>query len=102
MWGPLLAWLQGPSLAAPHPSPALQPLTDYSPHLPMPCPCLGREHEARTLLSFTLTASCVALMFLVRKLGRVLGQMERMSVSEAAMLKQVRLQGGGWVWCPQE
>lgn len=49
-----------------------------------------REHEAHTLLSFTLTASCVALMFLVRKLGRVLGQMDRMSVSEAAMLKQVK------------
>ena len=40
-------------------------------------------------------------MFLIRKLGRVLGQMERMSVSEAAMLKQVRPAGlRAGVWAP--
>ncbi|EFN50774.1 hypothetical protein CHLNCDRAFT_142489 [Chlorella variabilis] len=48
------------------------------------------EHEARTLLSFTLTAACLAQMFFLRRLGAVLGQLERMSVSEAAMLKQVK------------
>jgi hypothetical protein len=80
---------QPPERPAPPPSLAQTCSALHPTAVPLTPACPLREHEAHTLLSFTLTASCVALMFLVRKLGRVLGQMDRMSVSEAAMLKQV-------------
>jgi hypothetical protein len=53
------------------------------------------EHEARTLLSFLLTSTTVALMFFLRKLGAVVGLCDRMAVSEAALLKQVRGESAG-------
>lgn len=48
------------------------------------------DHEARTMLSFSLTASSLCLMFFLRALGRALGELDRMSTSEAALLKQVK------------
>ena len=47
----------------------------------------------RTLLSLVLTTSSLALMFFLRSLGNALGKVERMCVSEAAMLKQARAGG---------
>lgn len=48
------------------------------------------EHETRTLLSFSLTSASLTLMFFLRALGAALGQLDRMSMSEAALLKQVK------------
>ncbi|PSC76080.1 arsenite methyltransferase [Micractinium conductrix] len=48
------------------------------------------DQEMRTLLSLVLTTSSLALMFFLRSLGNALGKVERMCVSEAAMLKQVK------------
>jgi hypothetical protein len=44
------------------------------------------------MLSFTLTASSLALMFFLRKLGAVLAVCDQQSASETAMLKQVGTQ----------
>lgn len=48
------------------------------------------EHESRTLLQFTLTIACLAMLVFCRKLGDALDQLDRMSVSEAALLKQAK------------
>lgn len=54
------------------------------------------EHEARTLLSFTLTAAALFSMFILRRLGSALGDLDHKSVSEAALLKQARGWGSCW------
>ncbi|KAL4421328.1 hypothetical protein ABPG75_010619 [Micractinium tetrahymenae] len=48
------------------------------------------DHEARTLLSFSLTGASLFMMFMLRALGRAQGELDRMSMSEAALLKQVK------------
>ncbi|KAI3423928.1 hypothetical protein D9Q98_009762 [Chlorella vulgaris] len=49
----------------------------------------SEQQQAATMLSFTLTASSLALMFFLRKLGAVLAVCDQQSASETAMLKQV-------------
>lgn len=50
---------------------------------------LRSDTEAKTTLSLVLTLGVLGLMFLLRKLGKVLGDNDRMCASEAALLKQV-------------
>lgn len=71
--------------------PPIHPPTPHSPQFQPTTPC--SDHETRTLLSFCLTFSSLALMFLLRVLGRTLGDLDRMSTSEAALLKQARAAG---------
>ena len=45
---------------------------------------------AESQLSAVLTAACLVLIFVVRKLGLVISQRDSLSTSQQAMLKQVR------------
>lgn len=76
---PRRASLRSTSRAASPPMPPLRPRS---------------EHEARIMVSAVLTGAALALLFFLRKLGRALSECERMSVSEAALLKQVPCRWG--------
>lgn len=45
--------------------------------------------EATTTLSLVMILGALGGLFVLRKLGRVMGEKERMEASEAALLKQV-------------
>ena len=51
------------------------------------CDC--RASMAESQLSAVLTAACLVLIFVVRKLGLVISQRDSLSTSQQAMLKQV-------------
>ena len=51
--------------------------------------CFCRSVMAESQLSAVLTAACLVLIFIVRKLGLVMSQRESLTTSQQAMLKQV-------------
>lgn len=51
--------------------------------------CFCRSVMAESQLSAVLTAACLVLIFVVRKLGLVMSQRDSLTTSQQAMLKQV-------------
>lgn len=49
------------------------------------------EHELSTLLSAVLLVGSEVGLFFVRRLGQAIADCDRMSISEQALLRQVRL-----------
>jgi hypothetical protein len=54
------------------------------------------EQEARTMLAAFLNISNLLLLFVLRKLGNTLAEIDRAKLSESALLKQVSASGRSW------
>ena len=55
-------------------------------------------NEVETVLSLYMCLTVLGTIFVLRKLGRVMGDKEHMAASEAALVKQVQ-RGGTRVMC---